>query len=277
MQTDLLKIDASQNLVDLDLFTNSIARLRNNSESFQKDYSSPQPYSHLAIEDLFAPEILDRVVAEFPQADNRDWIGWDTIHELKATSRGIAGLSMFTQLFCLWLNSAEFINEIKKITGIDDLVPDPLFFGAGLHEMYRDGWLDVHADYTKHPTLPLIRRVNLLIYLNRDWNADWGGDLELWHHSDRANRVSYAPNFNRSLIFPTTSETLHGVPNRLSCPPECSRKLISIYYWSPASSLVKAGTPIIWANEQSWQNRIRNVFRKMATKISRDKGNGFGF
>jgi Rps23 Pro-64 3,4-dihydroxylase Tpa1-like proline 4-hydroxylase len=185
-------------------------------------------------------------------------------------------LSTFTQLFCLWLNSTEFIEQIKKITGINDLVADPSFFGAGLHEMYRGGWLDIHADYTKHPTLPLIRRVNLLIYLNRDWDPTWGGGIELWNPKKQDNKIGYAPYFNRSLIFPTTSETLHGVPQKLSCPQECSRKLISIYYWSPAPTLLKTGTPIIWAGDRSLQSRIRKVIRNMATKISGDRGNGFG-
>ncbi|BAU64866.1 proline hydroxylase-like protein [Stanieria sp. NIES-3757] len=276
MNTNHNKVNSNENLIDLDSFTRAIATLRQDSESLQQTYNSGQPYPHLAIDDLFEPAILDRIVAEFPRNQDRDWIVWDSNYELKTTSRGIAGLSPFTQFFCLWLNSSEFIDELKKITGIQDLIPDPLFFGAGLHEMYRDGWLDIHADYTKHPTLPLIRRINLLIYLNRDWDPSWGGEIELWSETDTEKRVGYTPHFNRTVIFPTTSETLHGVPKRLSCPPEQSRKLISIYYWSPAPSLIKAGTPIIWSSEQSWQKKLRKVLRNIATNISGDKGNGFG-
>jgi 2OG-Fe(II) oxygenase superfamily len=276
MHTNDIQINETSNIIDLNSFIKSIPFLRDNTASFQQLYSSGQPYPHLVIDDLFDPQILDRVVEEFPKSGDRDWISWDTSNELKATSRGIAGLSTFTQLFCLWLNSNEFIDEIKKITGINDLVADPSFFGAGLHDMYRGGWLDVHADYTKHPQLPLIRRVNLLLYLNRDWHDAWGGGIELWDSKNLANKINYAPYFNRTLIFPTTSETLHGVPNRLLCPPERSRQLISIYYWSPVSAFIQAGTPIVWASDRSWQTKIRTMCRKVATKISGDKGNGFG-
>jgi hypothetical protein len=266
-----LQVDVvGQNLVNLDIFTKSISKLCNNLESFHQDYSLGQPYPHVVIDDLFDAEILDRIVAEFPKSEDRDWLIWNTQHETKATSRGIAGLPMFTQIFSLWLNSSDFIEEIKKITGIDDLVPDPLFFGAGLHEMHRDGWLEIHSDYTKHPVLPLIRRINLLIYLNRDWDASWGGDLELWDNANPKQKTGYPCYFNRTIIFPTTSKTLHGVPNRLSCPPERSRKLLSIYYWSPASASVEEGTQVKWASEQNLLMKTKRKLRNVANKLNRD-------
>jgi 2OG-Fe(II) oxygenase superfamily len=269
MNDSNLPVCTDQNVANLDLFTKSIAKLRKNTESFQTQYVSGQPYPHLVIDDLFEAEILDRIVAEFPKAENRDWIVWDTDNETKSTSRGIAGLPMFTQIFSLWLNSSEFIDEMKKITGIDDLVPDPLFFGAGLHDMYRNGWLEVHADYTKHPVMPLTRRINLLIYLNRDWDPDWGGSLELWDSPNPKQKVSYSCDFNRSIIFPTTSETMHGVPHRLSCPPGRSRQLLSIYYWSPVSSPVEAGEPLTWASQSNWRIGVQKKIRKIAKKLGR--------
>jgi Rps23 Pro-64 3,4-dihydroxylase Tpa1-like proline 4-hydroxylase len=158
---------------------------------------------------------------------------------------------------------------MKKITGIEDLVPDPLFFGAGLHEMRRNGWLEVHADYTKHPVMPLTRRINLLIYLNRDWDENWGGGLELWDNPIPKQKISYPCNFNRTIIFPTTSDTLHGVPHRLSCPPDCSRKLLSIYYWSPVSSAVEAGDPLTWASQRNWLMKTKKKIEKVAKKFNK--------
>jgi hypothetical protein len=261
----------NQNSVDLDLFPKSISKLRQDSELLQKQYVSGQPYPHLVIDDLFDADILDRIVAEFPKAGNRDWLVWDTDYETKATSRGIAGLPIFTQIVSLWLNSSEFIDEMKRITGIEDLVPDPLFFGAGLHEMRRDGWLEVHADYTKHPVMPLTRRINLLIYLNRDWDTDWGGGLELWDNPNPKQKVSYPCTFNRTIIFPTTSDTLHGVPHRLSCPPDRSRQLLSIYYWSPVASSVQTGEPLTWASQRNWLMRTKKKINKVAKRLgSRD-------
>jgi hypothetical protein len=265
--------------VDLGSFTGTVDRLCSQSESFRSAYASGQPYPHLAIENLFDPDVLDRVVAEFPQPGDRDWLVWDHKHELKTTSRGIRGLSTFTQLFCLWLSSAEFIAEIEHITGIKNLVGDPTFFGAGLHEMFPGGWLGMHTDYTRHPALALMRRVNLLIYLNRDWDADWGGELELWDKNGSGDRVSYPPYFNQTVIFPTTSETFHGAPRQLSCPDGRSRKLLSIYYWTPVKFTqgLYDGRPIYWADEQkttkkitekTLKSRLRKKAKRMLLKMA---------
>ncbi|MEL6495805.1 MAG: 2OG-Fe(II) oxygenase [Cyanobacteria bacterium J06623_7] len=252
MNVNLSQLEPKSSLLDLTQFTQALDNLRNQSASLRQSYVAAKPYSHVAIDNLFEPELLDRLVAEFPQQKNRDWLTWDTNNELKSTSKGIDGLSAFTQMFCLWLNSRDVIQEIESIVGIDNLVGDPLFHGAGLHEMYRDGWLDMHADYTRHFSLPLMRRINVLIYLNRDWDSSWGGGLTLQDRQKSGEQVSYDCYFNRTIIFPTTAKTFHGVPQPLSCPPDRSRKLLSIYYWTPIPMPLwaKAGTPLLWASDR---------------------------
>lgn len=245
-------VSRSDNFLNLALFDEALTKLQQQVENLHHAYTTVKPYPHLVIDDLFAPELLDRLVREFPKAQERDWLSWNTKHELKTTSKGIDGLSIFTQMFCLWLNSQEVIKTIQQITDVDNLVGDPLFHGAGLHEMYRDGWLEMHADYTKHFSLPLMRRLNILIYLNRDWDVNWGGDLALQNPGDPQSQISYPPLFNRTIIFPTTNKTFHGVPQPLSCPLNRSRQLLSIYYWTPVPMPLwsKVGTPLLWASNQ---------------------------
>ena len=261
MITDL-PLDIDNNILDLTTFTKALNRLQNQSQLLHQSYTAAKPYPHLVIDNLFEPKLLERLIAEFPQSKTRDWLVWETAHESKTTSKGIDELSIFTQMFCLWFNSRDVINAIESITGIDRLVGDPLFHGAGLHEMYRGGWLEMHADYTRHFTLPLMRRINVLIYLNKDWNARWGGELVL-QAPKNGHKVSYLPNFNRTIIFPTTAKTLHGVPEALNCPQDRSRKLLSIYYWTPVPMPLwsKAGTPLLWASDRkrSFSNWLDNL------------------
>lgn len=251
MIADLSQLNINNSVLDLATFTKALDRLRDESQLLCHSYAAAKPYPHLVIDNLFEPELLNRLVAEFPQSHTRDWLIWESTHESKTTSKGIDNLSIFTQMFCLWLNSRDVISAIELIVGINNLVGDPLFHGAGLHEMYRNGWLEMHADYTKHFSLPLMRRINILIYLNQDWDASWGGELVL-QDPKNGQKVSYLPNFNRTIIFPTTAKTLHGVPNTLSCPLDRSRKLLSIYYWTPIPMPLwsKAGTPLLWASDR---------------------------
>ncbi|MEO1691132.1 MAG: 2OG-Fe(II) oxygenase, partial [Cyanobacteria bacterium J06631_6] len=133
MNLRLSESSVKNNVIDLSIFARSLDRLKAESESWRESYSQAKPYPHIVIDDLFDSEIIERLVAEFPKAKNRDWLVWDTEHELKTTSRGIDNLSAFTQMFCLWLNSRDVISAIEPIVGVDNLVGAPLFHGAGLH------------------------------------------------------------------------------------------------------------------------------------------------
>jgi hypothetical protein len=257
------------------------ARLKAECERLRSDYEHAKPYPHVVIDGLYDTAVLEHIRTAFPTPRDRDWIIWNTANEHKATSRGARGVSAFTQLFLQLHQTADYIDALERITGIEGLLPDPLFHGAGLQDAFRGGFLDIHADYTRHPVLPLKRRVNVLIYLNRDWNRDWGGDIELWDHDTRQCGASYAPLFNRTLIFPTTAEALHGHPVPLTCPPDCSRKLISIYYWSALDGTDEKAEPIRWYSRdwEAWETKaeaaaaaISDILTKGETFVLVDDG-----
>lgn len=249
-----------------------LARLRSTAEQYRAAYEKAEPYPHLMVDGLYDPMVLDRVFAEFPKRRGRDWLVWDTEHELKTTSRGISELPTFTQLFFLIHQMPDFIRILEQITGIPNLLPDPTFHGAGLQEVFRDGWLDIHSDYTRHPILPLRRRINLLVYLNRGWDAAWGGDIELWDYDTRQCDARYAPLFNRTLIFPTTARTLHGQPSRLNCPADVSRRFISLYYWSALSPEEESAEPIHWYGDQpdAWEKNLDRFVNVLSETIPKE-------
>jgi len=244
-----------------------LARMDRERESFRAAYVTAKPYPHVVMDGLFDEVVLDRVIAEFPKRAGRDWIKYDNANELKQTSRGIFGLSPFTQLLCLQLCADVFLEHIKYITGFPDLVPDPLFHGGGLHESVRGGWLNLHADWTRHPALPLTRRLNLIIYLNRDWDPSWGGDLELWGPTDKTHGARVAPVFNRAVLFPTTSETLHGFPTPLACPAHRTRQSISMFYWSPDPQALKEGAYINFLPGKK-RTRMRALLHSLTPPIA---------
>lgn len=220
------------------------ARLRAETDALYTRFKAGRPYPNLALDGYFPEDVLDRVAAEFPKETPRDWIGYDTKDEIKRTSRGLMGVSPYAQAFLWQLASEPFLEVLRGITGIQDLVADPLFHGGGLHESFRGGWLNIHADWTQHPHLPLVRKLNLIVYLNRDWDPAWGGGLELWGDKEGTTKTVIEPFFNRAALFPTTEETLHGFPNPMTCPQGRSRKSVSLFYWAPDTDAIDRGAPI---------------------------------
>jgi 2OG-Fe(II) oxygenase superfamily len=222
-----------------------MARLQAERAAIAARYRAAQPYPHVVLDGFFDEEVLDRVERSFPRPGDRDWLAYDTANEVKQTSRGILGLDPFTQLFLWQMCSAPFMAWLRAVTGVVDLCVDSTFHGGGLHESRRGGWLNLHADWTQHPHLPLVRQLNMIVYLNRDWQEEWGGALELHGGTQGGGPVArVAPLFNRAVIFPTTSETLHGFPNPMTCPPDRARRSVSWFYWSPDEAAIERGAPI---------------------------------
>ena len=103
--------------------------------------------------------------------------------------------------------------------------------------MKRGGHLAIHADFNPHVKLKLRRRLNLLIYLNEDWEERFGGDLELWDKKMEKCEVKISPIFNRAVLFNTDSDTFHGNPEPLDCPPKRSRRSLGFYYYTTSDAI----------------------------------------
>ncbi|WP_372617624.1 2OG-Fe(II) oxygenase [Falsiroseomonas sp.] len=243
------------------------ARLVAERQAIAGRYRAARPYPHVVLDGLFDPHVLDRVAADFPDATPPDWVQYDTANEIKRTSRGLIGVPAYANAFLWQLCSEPFLEWLREVTGIEDLVADPMFHGGGLHESFRGGWLNIHADWTQHPHLPLVRRLNLIVYLSRDWREEWGGALELWQPGADAAGARLAPLFNRAVLFPTTSETLHGFPDALRCPADRSRRSASVFYWSPDPEAVKQGAPITFLPGRR-RTRIRAFARSLVPPIA---------
>jgi hypothetical protein len=231
-------------------------------------YRTASPYPHVVLDDVFDPRVLERVAADFPGEETpRDWVRYETENEIKRTSRGLIGVKPYASAFLWQLASEPFLVWLREVTGIDDLVADPMFHGGGLHESFRGNWLNLHADWTQHPHLPLVRRLNLIVYLTRDWQEEWGGALELWSPGATEAGARIAPLFNRAVLFPTTAETVHGFPDPLACPPTVSRRSASVFYWSPDPDAVKRGAPITFLPGRR-ETRLRAFARSLVPPIA---------
>ena len=129
-------------------------------------------------------------------------------------------------------NSSAFTKFLENLTGIEGLIPDPHFRGGGLHQVERGGYLDIHCDFNVYEKLNLDRRLNVLIYLNKDWKKEYGGDLELWDKNMTKAVARISPIFNRFVVFATDDYSYHGHPDPLKCPEDKTRKSLALYYYT---------------------------------------------
>ena len=117
------------------------------------------------------------------------------------------------------------------------MLPDPALFGGGTHENLHGQDLDPHVDFNYDEPQKLHRRLNLIVFLNKGWKAEWGGSLEIHSNPRRPleNQIhSYEPVFNRAVLFETNEYSWHGFP-KIELPEEerhRSRKSISIYLYT---------------------------------------------
>jgi hypothetical protein len=183
--------------------------------------------------DDFLPEgVLEGVLAEFPKPKDVDWHAFDSATERKLATKDDSVMGPATRHLLAELNTSAFVDFLERLTGIEGLVPDPHFVGGGLHQIEPGGHLKVHADFNRHPRTHLERRLNVLIYLNREWKDEYGGAFELWNQDMTQCETKVMPYFNRCVVFSTTSTSYHGHPEPLACPEGETRKSIALYYYS---------------------------------------------
>lgn len=194
-------------------------------------YKNGIPFPNIVMDDIFDSIILNSVDANFPKP-GEDWWKYYNPLEKKYAKDNINDFPCIIRDFIHELMGKMFVDYLEKLTGIEGLVVDHHLNGGGLHQHGREGKLDVHADYNYHPKTGLHRRINVLVYLNQNWDPKWKGQLEFWDKDMTECKKSIDPIFNRMVIFNTTDDSLHGLPDPLECPEGIFRKSIAMYYYT---------------------------------------------
>lgn len=203
------------------------------AKKYKAQYQGAQPFPSIHFEHFFNPAILDAVLEEFPDLEKNGDIKFNTPNEVKLASKGERRFGPVTKAFVHFLNSEPFLDFLQELTGIDErLTPDPYFEGGGFHQTKPGGFLKIHADFNKHRETGLDRRLNVLVYLNKDWKDEYGGHFELWNRDMTKCEGKFPPTFNTMAMFTTSDFSYHGLPNPLTCPPDRSRKSLALYYYT---------------------------------------------
>lgn len=194
-------------------------------------YQSGQPYHHVCIDNFLPEAVIDHVLADLrdlPAAET----SFNRAQERLKTSYMPERLPKYTRELFHAFNSRPFLLFLEEMTGIKGLIPDPYFFGAGIHRVENGGHLDIHADFNVHGHMRVERRLNVLIYLNPGWKEDWGGSFEIWDDDMTRKLESFVPVSNRMVCFSTSSTSMHGNPEPVNNPNGDPRQSIALYYYT---------------------------------------------
>lgn len=245
-------------------------------------YSKAKPFPSGYIDGFFDNDKLSEVLNEFPDLSKVADYNFANANEKKLATKGEYKLGPKAKEFVRFMNSQPVLDLLSEISGIPNLIPDPELAGGGYHEIKPGGFLKVHADFNKHPTNKLDRRLNVLVYLNKDWKEEFGGHFELWNEDMTKSVTKILPLFNRMAMFSTTSKSYHGHPDALSCPEDRSRKSLAFYYYTNGrpehevqefledhSTIFKARKGV--DNEEKTEEYINNRLQKAKKEKTRVK------
>jgi len=201
-------------------------------------FSQAQPFSHIVIDNFLDPAFCEALLQEFPGFD-RD-LARNENGEIgrKAVHQHISRLGPAYRTLDQAVQSSEFLDYVGELTSIPKLLHDPDYFGGGTHENLEGQDLDAHVDFTFHPKLKAHRRLNLIVYLNKEWSPEWGGNIQ-FHRNPRLEPqedeiITVEPLFNRAVVFETHNHSWHGF-ERIALPDErkeLSRKSVALYFYT---------------------------------------------
>lgn len=195
-------------------------------------FQSASPFPHIIIDDFLPEQLIGRLIADFPSPESEVWYRYNSARQVKLALEDEERVPDVHRSVLRELNGQAFVSFLEKLTGIEGLVPDPHLRGGGLHQISPGGLLKVHADFNIHPRLQLARRLNALLYLNKDWQDSYGGALELWDPEMKHAVQKVWPRANRLVVFATTDTSFHGHPDALQCPEGMTRKSMAWYYYT---------------------------------------------
>jgi hypothetical protein len=252
-----------------------------NADADTAAFHGATPFRHVVIPGFFEAGFCEKLRVDFPGFEKRHALNEMGEVGGKAVRMDVREISPAYRELDDWLQTPEFLGYVSRVTGIPDLLYDPDYIGGGTHEN-RDGQaLDAHVDFNYHPRTRWHRRLNLIIYLNPEWDKAWGGCLDL--HADpwnpaRDSVVSIPPLFNLCAIFETTEHSWHGF-RQIALPEgrkDLSRKSFAIYLYTrerpPAETAPSHATIYVPEGMPDWKTgRVLDVadVQELARRFAR--------
>lgn len=199
-----------------------------------KENVSEDPFAHFCFDNFLDQDFANEIHDAFPSYEDalkvgRQFLAVNEKYKVQVTNskyfpRPILDLHEL-------LASDAFVAKVGDMLNIPNLLADPDLNGGGIHETNSGGHLDVHVDFNYVKQKQWHRRVNILLYFNKDWKEEYGGFFEIWDKEVKNRKGYFSPNFNRACGFSTGEYSWHGV-TPVTSPAGILRKSFAVYYYT---------------------------------------------
>lgn len=213
-----------------------------NKQFFRDKFLNAKPFPHISIDNICDAEKLTLLYNRIPEIETKsaDYVFAKEKYE-KSKFRQIGGV--FEELY-QDLTSERFQAWLVYVTG-ETVFIDPEFYGGGIHQGRKGSFLDMHADFNYHPLHDhWYRNLNLLLYINKDWKPEYGGQLKL-EDSRTGEKAEVPVPFNSLAIMHCRSYTLHGY-DPINFPEGKYRTSIAAYAYSIHKERIEAPRTTVW-------------------------------
>ncbi|MET8975182.1 2OG-Fe(II) oxygenase [Streptomyces sp. NPDC004539] len=191
-----------------------------------------QPFQLFRGRDLLDGDQLEQLLATMPTADVAKIAVEDPKHE-KQYRMNLVDLvvlekdaPVYERLPEIWrdlvedLRGAEFTAWLEAATGIELA---GLERSIGLYTHRNGDYLSVHKD---KPT----KAITVILYLNRDWPVEAGGQFQIFDSPRSSPTEEISPVGGQLLAFPPTDKSWHAV-SKIEHPEGTERITVQIEYW----------------------------------------------
>jgi Rps23 Pro-64 3,4-dihydroxylase Tpa1-like proline 4-hydroxylase len=233
------------------------------------------PFTHIEIDNFLPNSLAKNLSEDFLDYQDEKWFCYkNQIEDKKLLSDWRQFPAQTYQMFS-FLNSPWMLETLSNIIGCK-LYADNGLHGGGWHMHASGGKLNPHLDYSIHPNLGQLRKLNLIIYLCEDWKSSYGGHFGLWGSNERKPGKlikEVEMGFNKAVLFDTTQNSWHGLSREVTCPSGSYRKSLAVYYLTDASEQdsVRGRALFATTEEQKGNKDIEDLIEKRSD-INKSKG-----
>jgi hypothetical protein len=236
----------------------------NSVEELSSKFLMGVPFPHVVIDNFLVRSLADALVNEFPDVN----LMHRSHHYLFANKYELASWSTLSKSFGLLyqeLISPKFQSFICQVANANIFI-DPDVHGD-LHQGVNGSFLDMHVDFNVHPyRANWLHYLNIIIYLNKDWEESYGGSLQLKGRLEEELH-EIAPLFNRCAIVKSDDTTYHGY-RQLRIPQGITRKSILIHFYkeeSPKRMPIKQPTIFVPDRASTLKSSLAKLYNPITT------------